>query len=382
MIDSRLEKLGDLIVNHSCEIKEGERVLIETSRSCAPLVNYIIDKCYDCKALPFVLLKESDIQRKLLRNISDEQIKIQSKYESVLMSEMDVYIEIKDDDNMFELSDIPPEKWNLYHNLYYKPVHWDIRLPKTKWVTVRYPSKVFAQKFGMSTEKFENYYFETLLADYDEMGKLMIPLKKRMDEANNVRIVAPNTDLNFKIGKYKAVICNGKINLPDGEVFIAPELESVNGIITYNTDVLYQDITFSNIRLCFKDGKVVDAQSGNTTNDLNRIIDTDAGARYVGEFAFGTNPKINRIVKNIIFDEKMLGSIHLALGASHPTSNNENKSGIHWDMVQIHKKENGGGQIYFDGELIMKDGKFVTEDLLELNQDQKMSKTKVLTLKK
>ena len=376
MRDPRLEKLGDLIVNHSCEVKQGERVLIESSRSCAPLINYIISKCYERGALPFVLLKESDIQRELLRNISAEQINIQSAFESVMMSEMDVYIEIKDDDNLFELSDIPPEKWNLYHNLYYKPVHWDIRLPKTKWVTVRYPSKVFAQKFGMSTEKFENFYFNTVLADYGEMGKLMLPLKERMDKANRVKILTPTTNLDFNIGKYKAVICNGKINLPDGEVFIAPELESVNGTITYNADVLYQDITFSNIKLDFKDGKVIKAESGSTTRDLNRILDTDAGARYVGEFAFGTNPKINRIVKNIIYDEKMLGSIHLALGASHPTSNNGNESGIHWDMVQIHKKENGGGQIFFDDELIMQDGIFVPSDLQELNQNKTLKLTK------
>ncbi len=370
MIDPRIEQLGDLIVNHSCEIKEGERVLIESSKSAYPLINHIINKCYERGALPFVLLKESNIQRELLKNISEEQIKIQSSFESVLMNEMDVYIEIKDDDNMFELSDIPPDKWNLYHNLYYKPVHWDIRLPKTKWVTVRYPSKVFAQKFGMSTEKFEDFYFDTILADYGEMGKLMLPLKERMDKANDVRIITPTTDLNFKIGKYNAVICNGKINLPDGEVFIAPELDSVNGTIQYNTDVLYQDITFSNIKLDFKDGKVINAESGNTTKDLNRILDTDEGARYVGEFAFGTNPKIDRIVKNIIFDEKMLGSVHLALGASHPTSDNGNKSGIHWDMVQIHKKESGGGEVYFDDELIMQDGKFVTPDLQELNQEK------------
>ena len=376
MRDSRLEKLGDLIVNHSCEVNPGERVLIESSKNCAPLIKYIINKCYEKGALPFVLLKESDIQSELLRNISAEQINIQSAFESVMMSEMDVYIEIKDDDNLFELSDVPPEKWSLYHNLYYKPVHWDIRLPKTKWLTVRYPSKVFAQKFGMSTEKFEEFYFDTILADYGEMGKLMLLLKERMDKADRVRILTPTTDLNFSIGKYKAIICNGKINLPDGEVFIAPELESVNGTITYNADVLYQDITFSNIKLNFKDGKVIKAVSGSTTRELNRILDTDLGARYVGEFAFGTNPKIDRIVKNIIYDEKMLGSIHLALGASHPASNNGNESGIHWDMVQIHKKANGGGKVFFDDELIMHDGIFVTSDLQELNQNKTLKLTK------
>lgn len=376
MIDSRLDKLGSLIVNHSCEIQKGECVLIESSKSCAPLINNIVEKCYEIGALPFVLLKESDIQRKLLHNISERQICIQTEFESTLMSNMDVYIEIKDDDNMFELSDIPPENWNLYHNLYYKPVHWDIRLPKTKWVTVRYPSKVFAQKFGMSTEAFEEFYFDTVLTNYEEMGKLMLPLKQRMDDANNVHVITPTTDLSFKIGKYKSVICNGKINLPDGEIFIAPEIDSVNGTITYNTDVLYQDITFSNIRLDFEHGKVINAESGSTTSDLNRILDTDLGARYVGEFAFGTNPKITRIVKNIIYDEKMLGSIHLALGASHPTSDNGNSSGIHWDMVQIHKKENGGGQVFFDNELIMQDGIFVPQDLQALNQ------SKVLKLKR
>lgn len=370
MRDPRIEKLGDLIVNHSCDIKPGEKVLIESSRSCAPLITYIVNKCYEKNALPFVLLKESDIQRELLRNMSEEQMNIQSEFESTIMSNMNVYIEIKDDDNLFELSDIPPEKWKMYHSLYYKPVHWDIRLPKTKWVTVRYPSKVFAQKFGMSTEAFEDFYFNTVLADYERMGEIMQPLKERMDKADNVKIITPTTDLQFKIGKYKSFICNGKINLPDGEVFIAPEVDSVNGTIVYNSDVLYQDITFSNIQLDFKNGKVVNAYSGSTTRDLNRILDTDLGARYVGEFAFGTNPNITRIVKNIIYDEKMLGSIHLALGASHPSSDNGNKSGIHWDMVQIHKSEYGGGEVLFDDELIMKDGIFVPDDLSDLNKQK------------
>lgn len=369
MRDPRVEKLGDIIVNHSCSIKKGERVLIESCKGAAPLIKYIVKKCYEIGALPFVLLKESDIQRELLHGMSSEQMDLQTKFESTIMKEMDAYIEIKDDDNFFELSDIPPEKWNLYHTLYYEPVHWGIRLPNTKWVTVRYPSKVMAHKFGMSTERFENFFFETVNANYERMEQLMLPLKSRMDQADEVKIIAPNTNLKFNIGKYKSVICNGKINLPDGEVFIAPELHSANGVITFNTEVLYQDITFSNIKLVLENGKVISAESGSTTEDLNRILDTDSGARYIGEFAFGTNPKIDRIVKNIIFDEKMLGSIHFALGASHPTSDNGNKSGIHWDIVQIHKKENGGGEIYFDNELIMKDGIFVPSDLLELNQE-------------
>ncbi len=372
MVDRRIEELGDIIVNHSVDIQPGERVLIESSRSCAPLIKHIVKRCYERKAIPFVLLKESDIQREILIGATKEQIDIQTNFESTLMREMNVYIEIKDDDNIFELSDIPPEKWNLYHTLYYKPVHWDIRLPKTKWVTVRYPSKRLAQRFEMSTERFEEFYFKVLNTDYEKMGRMMEPLKERMDRANHVHILAPNTDLSFDIGKYKATICNGKINLPDGEVFIAPELESVNGTITYNAPVLYQDITFSHIQLTFKDGKVVSAVCDPYTEELNRILDTDPGARYAGEFAFGTNPNMQRIVKNIIYDEKMLGSIHIALGSSHPTSDNGNKSGIHWDMVQIHKKENGGGQILFDDELIMQDGIFVPKDLEELNQGRKL----------
>ena len=368
MRDPRVEKLGELIVNHSCSIKPKERVLIESCKGAAPLIKYIVKLCYEKGAYPFVLLKESDIQREILRGTSEEQIAIQTKFESVLMNEMDAYIEIKDDDNFFELSDIPPEKWNLYHTLYYDPVHWGIRLPKTKWVTVRYPSKTMAHKFGMSSEAFEEFFFDVVNANYEEMGQRMEPLKKILDNGNNVQIITPTTDLRFNIGKYKSVICNGKINLPDGEVFIAPELHSANWIITFNTDVLYQDITFTNIKLKLENGYVTEAESGSTTKDLNRILDTDPGARYIGEFAFGTNPKISKIVKNIIFDEKMLGSIHLALGASHPTSDNQNKSGIHWDIVQIHKKEYGGGQVIIDDELIMQDGIFVPKSLQGLNE--------------
>lgn len=374
MIDPRLERLGDTIVYHSCEIKKGDKVILETSRSCYPLIKHILKRCYEIGAIPFVMLKESDIQSVLMSNATEEQIRLQTKYESYIMKDMDVYIEIKDDDNMFELSNVPPEKWNLYHKIFYKEVHWDIRLPKTRWVTVRYPSKVFAHKFEMNTDEFEKFYFNIMTMDYDKLGRLMQPLKEKMDLASKVKILAPDTDLEFSIEGYNAVACNGKINLPDGEVFIAPVVTSANGVITYNTDVLYDDITFSNIRLELENGKVVDARAGNHTAELNRILDTDPGARYFGEFAFGTNPYITRIVKNIVFDEKMLGSIHLALGSSHPTSDNKNKSGIHWDIVQRHDIEHGGGKVYLDDELVLENGIYISESLQPLNQIEERKK--------
>ena len=376
MIDSRLEKLGDTIVYHSCEIKSNDKVIIESSKSCYPLIKHIIKRCYEIGAIPFVMLKESDIQSMLMKNATEEQVNLQAKYESYIMKDMDVYIEIKDDDNMFELSNIPPEKWGLYHSLFYKPVHWDIRLPKTRWVTVRYPSKVFAHKFEMNTDEFEKFYFDIMNLNYNEFGLMMKPLKERLDRGSKVFVEAPGTNLEMSIKPYNAVICNGKINLPDGEVFIAPEVDSINGSITYNTDVLYDDITFSNIHLDLKDGKVIDADAGNHTEELNRILDTDSGARFVGEFAFGTNPYVNRIVKNIIFDEKMLGSIHIALGASHPASDNGNKSGIHWDMVQIHKPQNGGGRVYIDNDLILNNGIYVPDDLKPLNYENSIERIK------
>lgn len=242
------------------------------------------------------------------------------------------------------------------------------RVNKTRWVVLRWPSPSMAQAANMSTEAFEDFYFDVCTMDYRKMAKAMLPLEKRMKSADKVRIQGPGTDLEFSIKGIGAKSCNGKLNIPDGEVFSCPVKHSVNGSIQFNTPTLYSGTRFENVRLEFENGKVVNAKSNNNQR-LNEILDTDAGARYIGEFALGFNPYIENPMCDILFDEKIAGSLHFTPGQAYEIADNGNRSAVHWDMVLIQRPEWGGGEIWFDNELIRKDGLFLPKDLKPLNPE-------------
>ena len=257
---------------------------------------------------------------------------------------------------------------NAYNKLYSHPVHHEIRVANTKWVILRYPNPSMSQLAGMSTEAFEDFYFNVCNLDYAKMYKAMDALKTLMDKTDRVRITAQNTDISFSIKGLNAVKCSGECNIPDGEIYTAPVKNSVNGRITYNAPSINQGLKFENVSLLFKDGKIVEA-TGNYTEKLNEIFDTDEGARYVGEFALGVNPYIDKPIGDILFDEKISGSIHFTPGQCYDEADNGNHSAIHWDLVLIQTPEFGGGEIYFDDVLIRKDGRFVIPELFALNPE-------------
>ena len=284
------------------------------------------------------------------------------------MSEMDAYIGIRGGENSNENADVPDDKLQIESKFFSLPVHHEIRVKKTKWVVLRYPNQGMASGAGMSTDAFEDYYFKVCNLDYSKMDKAMDSLKKRLDNADKVRIVAKDTDLTFSIKGIGSVKCSGHCNIPDGEIYTAPVKDSVNGVITYNAPSIENGFKFENVSLTFKDGKIIKA-TANDNQKVNAIFDTDEGARYVGEFAFGVNPYIVKPMGDILFDEKISGSIHFTPGSCYDDANNGNESSVHWDLVLIQTPEYGGGEIYLDGELIRKDGKFVTDDLLCLNPE-------------
>ena len=284
------------------------------------------------------------------------------------MSQMDCYIGVRGSDNVSELSDVPADKMNLYETLYSTPVHHGIRVPKTRWVVLSYPNASMAQLSGTSTEAFEDFYFQVCNLDYSKMGRAMKALVELMNRTDKVRLTGKDTDLTFSIKDIPAIACDGQLNIPDGEVYTAPVQDSINGVITYNTPSLYQGFTFENVRLEFENGKIVKATANNTER-LNQILDTDEGARYVGEFAIGVNPYILKPMKDILFDEKIMGSIHFTPGNCYDDAYNGNSSAIHWDLVMIQREEYGGGEIYFDDRLIRKNGRFVLPELDCLNPE-------------
>ena len=368
MQDLRINQLAENLINYSCSLKKGEKILIEAKGVDYMLVNALIKEVYKVGAIPFVEMYDNRVSRELLLGLTEEQAKLKAKFHTVRMSEMDAYIGIRGGENSNENADVPDDKLQIESKFFSLPVHHEIRVKKTKWVVLRYPNQGMASGAGMSTDAFEDYYFKVCNLDYSKMDKAMDSLKKRLDNADKVRIVAKDTELTFSIKGIGSVKCSGHCNIPDGEIYTAPVKDSVNGVITYNAPSIENGFKFENVSLTFKDGKIIKA-TANDNQKVNAIFDTDEGARYVGEFAFGVNPYIVKPMGDILFDEKISGSIHFTPGSCYDDANNGNESSVHWDLVLIQTPEYGGGEIYLDGELIRKDGKFVTDDLLCLNPE-------------
>lgn len=368
-MDERIKKLAYNLVNYSCKVKKGDKVYVHyIGEATQDLARAVIKEVYKAGGLVFPHFTNQKVQREMLLNCSEEQLKIMSQVDCLEMSQMDCYIGIRGTDNVSELSDVPAEKMNLYEKLYSTPVHHDIRVKKTRWVVLRYPNSAMAQLSGQSTESFEDFYFKVCTLDYSKMNEAMKNLVEYMNRTDKVRLVSPGTDITFSIKDIPAIPCAGELNIPDGEVFTAPVKDSINGTISYNTPSLYQGYTYENVKLVFKDGKIIEA-TANDTQRINKVFDTDEGARYVGEFAIGVNPYVLHPMKDILFDEKIMGSIHFTPGNCYDEAPNGNVSSIHWDLVLIMTPEYGGGEIYFDDVLIRKDGRFVVPSLECLNPE-------------
>lgn len=368
-MDERIKTLAKNLVNYSCRVKAGDKVYINyTGHSTEDLTRQLVKEVYAAGGLPFVHYINPKVQREVLLNCTEEQLKMMAELASREMSQMDCYIGVRGSDNVSELSDVPADKMNLYETLYSTPVHHGIRVPKTRWVVLRYPNASMAQLSGTSTEAFEDFYFQVCNLDYSKMGRAMKALVELMNRTDKVRLTGKGTDLTFSIKDIPAIACDGQLNIPDGEVYTAPVRDSINGVITYNTPSLYQGFTFEDVRLEFQNGRIVKAAANNTER-LNQILDTDEGARYVGEFAIGVNPYILKPMKDILFDEKIMGSIHFTPGNCYDDAYNGNASAIHWDLVMIQREEYGGGEIYFDDRLIRKNGRFVLPELDCLNPE-------------
>lgn len=368
MKDPRIQKLAKNLINYSVQLQPGEKVLIENFGLQRELVTALVKEAYEAGGYPFVTLKDAAVDRSLLMGAQEEQYEMMADFEARKMEQMDAYIGLRSGDNINEQSDVPDDKMRIHGNTIGKKVHREIRVPKKKWVVLRYPTSSMAQLAKMSTEAFEDFYFDVCNLDYSKMDAAMDSLADLMNRTDCVRLTGEGTDLTFSIKDIPAVKCAGRLNIPDGEVYSAPVKDSVNGVISYNTPSPYNGFTFENVKLTFKDGKIVEAEA-NDSDRINKIFDTDEGARYVGEFAIGVNPFIQHPMQDILFDEKIDGSFHFTPGECYEDAYNGNHSNIHWDMVMIQRPEYGGGEIYFDDVLIRKDGRFVIPELEGLNPE-------------
>ncbi len=369
MTDPRITKLADLLVNYSCGLKPGEKLLLEAIDVPHAFTKAVVESAAAAGGAALVLLKSNEVNRALMLNGSKESWTLAADVERHQMENVQCYIGARGSHNVSELSDVPAERQEIYENTIWKRVHSEIRVRKTRWVVLRWPTSSMAQMAEMSTEAFEDFYFNVCTLDYAKLSRAMQPLKQLMDKTETVRLKGPrDTDLTFSIKGISAIPCDGHANIPDGEVFTAPVRDSVNGIIHYNCPTLYRGTTHNDIRLVFKNGKIIEATSSNTAK-LNEVLNADEGARYVGEFAIGVNPWCTKPMKDILFDEKIAGSIHFTPGASYDDASNGNVSAIHWDMVMRQDPQAGGGEIWFDGKLVRKDGLFVVKELEGLNPE-------------
>lgn len=364
MKDKRHDLLAKQLLDYSVELQPGETLYLEIKgRDTLELGKAIIRLATEKGAVPFWFYNDESLLRQWIRSADEAGFRKQAELHLGLMKQADVYIALRGSDNPFDLADIPAEQMNRYKSLFYKPVHLEQRVKHTRWVVLRYPNNAMAQLAETSQEAFEDFYFQVCCADYARMSAALDRLAELMTATDQVHITGPGTDLTFSIKGIPCVKCDGHRNIPDGEVYTAPVRDSVDGTITYNTPSLYEGTVYTNIRLTFERGRIVEAACDGDNAALNRIFDTDDGARYIGEFAIGVNPFIRHPMKDTLFDEKIAGSFHFTPGQCYDEAPNGNQSAIHWDLVCIQRPEYGGGEIRFDDRVIRKDGVFTDPEL-------------------
>ncbi len=365
MHDSRIDALARQLIRYSTSLKKGEKILLDLHDVPDVVGVALIREVRARGGVPFLRVHQGLLGREMLRGASDSQYAVIARHLMAEMKDMDAYIAVRGSHNIAEASDVPADRMKLAMR-HLRPV-LDHRVKKTKWCVLRWPTASMAQQAGMSTEAFENFYFRVCLLDYKALVPAMNALKRLMDRTDRVEIKGPGTDLRFSIRGIPAVVCGGSYNIPDGEVFTAPVKDSVEGVISHNAPTIYQGIPFDSVRLEFSKGRIVRAEAGAKTKQLNRILDSDPGARYIGEFALGFHPAIREPMRDILFDEKIAGSFHFTPGQAYEEADNGNRSQVHWDMVSIQRRDYGGGEIRFDGKLVRKDGRFLPKALSKLN---------------
>ena len=364
MKDKRNAILAKNLIDYSVKLQKGETLYleikgIETLELGKEIIKYATEK----GGMTFWYYNDESLARQFLMNATEEQMRIMADFHLDMMKKAKAYLGLRGSNNPFDLADIDPKQMEKFQKIFYKPVHLEERVKRTRWCVLRFPNNAMSQLAETSQEKFEDFYYNVCNLNYAKMSKAMDPLVELVDKTDKVHIVSPGTDLTFSIKGIPVVKCDGLRNIPDGEVYTAPVRDSINGTITYNTPSLHEGYVYNDISFTFKDGKIIKATASSFEDKMNKVLDTDENARYVGEFAIGVNPFVLHPMKDTLFDEKIRGSIHLTPGCCYDEAPNGNVSAIHWDLVLIQRKDYGGGEIYFDDKLIRKDGIFTDEKL-------------------
>ena len=367
MNTEKLKILANTIINYSLNLKENEKVQVSFTDDATPLVEELIKEAQKKGAIMSLNLYNPRLNARLAEGNTLARLEHLKKIKEFDVNNFDAFIQIRGSFNDYEAKNVPQEMTKKFGAMTNELD--DIRINERKWVLLNYPTYLDAHKAKMTTEDFTKFAFDVMTVDYQKMSNDIKPLKELMEKTDKVRIVSPGTDITFSIKGMPAIPCCGEMNIPDGEIYTAPIKTSVNGTITYNTPSPYQGNIYNHVSLTFENGKIVNATCDEDDEKLNEIFDTYDAARYVGEFALGFNPKILNPMGDILYDEKILGSLHFTPGRAYSDCDNGNKSAIHWDMVLIQREDFGGGEIYFDDVLIRKDGKFTLPELKQLNYE-------------
>ena len=368
MNDPRYRRLAELLTGYSTALRRGDRVWIDAAEIPEDFVVELIRAVRARGAEPFVHLQGGKVSREIALGSTARSLRFSLRHDLAKMKAMQAYIALRGSQNSFENSDVPAEKQRLAGNIL-RPIS-DRRINRTRWVVLRWPTPAMAQGSGMSTESFEDLFFRVCNLDYRKMSRAVRPLVSLMRRTDKVHITGPGTDLKFSIRGIGVIPCVGERNIPDGEVFTAPVRKSVEGQVTFNAPAIYRGIPFDQVCLRFSKGKIIEATAGQKTRELEEIFSSDEGARYIGEFALGLNPHLQHPMRDILFDEKIAGSFHFTPGQAYAVADNGNRSQIHWDLVNLQGRAQGGGRIFFDGKLVREDGRFVRRDLAGLNPER------------
>ncbi|MBI2667269.1 aminopeptidase [Candidatus Woesearchaeota archaeon] len=353
MVDPRVKKAAEILVNYSTQPKKGEYVVINGEINAAPLIMEVYKLVLKRGAFPITHISIPGMSYNYFKMASEFQLK---KFPELSMEETkkaSVFINIYGSNNTRELTSINPNKMSIRQKVL-EPLKYE-RLKK-RWVLYEFPTDALAQEADMSLEEFEDFVYNATNIDWKKESKKMHKVYNVMSKGNEVRITHNDTDLKFNIKGRKFVIADGSYNMPDGEIFTAPVDNSANGYIQFSFPSIYLGREVDGMRLEFKNGEVVKASAKKNEHLLKSLIKMDQGSKRLGEFGIGLNYNIKKNIKQILFDEKIGGTIHLALGSAYKECNGINKSGLHWDMI---KDLRNGGKVYLDGKLVHKNGKWL-----------------------
>ncbi|GHO85551.1 aminopeptidase [Dictyobacter formicarum] len=365
MADPRLQKLAKVLVNYSLALQPGETFFLKGPAIAAPLIKEIYREAIRAGAHVTPSITLDGMEEIFFTESNGEQLRYISPVVDFHINHFDAQFTIIADENTKALSNVNPQKMathsaaqaGISRRFMERSATNDLR-----WSLTLYPTQAHAMDAGMSLSEYEEFVFNAGLLDQDDpvaaWKKVQVEqqhIADYLEQHDEIHIVAPGTDLTYRVAGRKWINCAGDKNFPDGEVFTGPIENSVNGHISFTYPAVYNGNEVENVRLVFKDGKVVESSAGRGEEFLNAMLNMDAGSRYLGEVAFGLNYNVQRFTKEILFDEKIGGTMHMALGAGYPETGSTNESGLHWDMVcDLHE-----GKVYADGELCYENGKFI-----------------------